>query len=63
MVFRVLDHLVVPLLSTYGAIVPALITYINDPTGGEAQQTNRGMVLQWHKFKLLKLTHTINSYN
>ena len=41
MVFQVLDRLVVPLLSAYGAIVPALITYINDPTGGEAPQTNK----------------------
>jgi hypothetical protein len=41
MVFQVLDRLVVPLLSAYGAIVPALITYINDPKGGEAPQTNQ----------------------
>jgi len=41
MVFEVLDRLVVPLLSAYGAIVPALITYINDPKGGEAPQTNQ----------------------
>jgi hypothetical protein len=41
MVFELLDRLVVPLLSAYGAIVPALITYINDPKGGKAPQTNQ----------------------
>ena len=45
LVFQVLDRLVFLLLNSTSAIVPALITYINDPTGGKDPFNNKQVLI------------------